>query len=252
MILSSKKNSIVKIINDKYVAKFYGTKSKSILTEIKIMTMSSHPNIISGRLFPTNDEYFIGILMPKLNYSLDDLLINGKINEFIKINYLKQIACGLNYLHQNQILHLDLKLDNIMIDYDNTIKIIDFGMSEILFEENLLTAELKCTATHRPPEGFEYVIDNGHKLYSIDFAFDIWSFGIIVYEVIYGKPIYYNPIVPQYVNNETYDNQIYKFILSDEFQKEIVGSIPNKFKSCLNLDSKKRPNIDEINKILIG
>lgn len=243
MILSSKKNSIVKIINDKYVAKFYGIKSKSILTEIKIMTELAHPNIISGRLFPTNDEYFIGILMPKLNYSLDDLLINKQINELTKINYLKQIIHGLSYLHQNRIVHLDLKLDNIMIDNNNSIKIIDFGMSEFLFEDILLTSELKCTATHRPPEGFGYVIN---------FSFDIWSFGIIVYEMIYGKPIYYNPIIPQYMNDKSYDEKMYKFILSNEFQKEIVGFIPDKLKSCLSLDSKKRPNIDEIDKILIG
>ena len=80
---------------------------------------------------------------------------DGRLNETIVKDYTKQILVGLDYLHSNNVIHLDLKAGNILLDAHNILKLADFGLS-IKLPEGTATSRrfstCKGTCTHIAPE----------------------------------------------------------------------------------------------------
>ncbi len=121
-----------------------------------------------------------------------DLLSFMKLNKNLSENEVKkivyQILKGLEYLSnsKNKIIHYDLKPQNILF-HNNEIKISDFGVSKVI-ESDSNTNNIELTSQgigsfyYLPPECFEM----GSKI-KINNKVDIWSLGIITYELIYGK-----------------------------------------------------------------
>ncbi len=97
--------------------------------------------------------------------------------------YAAQIICGLCYLHSLDILYRDLKPENILMDAKGNVALADFGISKYLKEDE------KCTSFVGTPEYVapEIVLEKGH-----DRSVDIWCYGILLYEMIYGLPPFYN------------------------------------------------------------
>ena len=119
-------------------------------------------------------------------YELDLLkIINNKnklIDEEITREILRQILEGVLYLHENNILHRDLKPDNILISEDGFVKITDFDLAR---EIDLTKPMSRGVATiyYRAPEIFY-----GDTKYS--FSLDIWSVGCILAELILREPLF--------------------------------------------------------------
>lgn len=251
-ILSRKKNSIVKLIRigkKDFVAKYYLCHSRSMFIELNIMATCKHQNIISmERLLVPDKSESIGILMQKENDNYIDLLDNNKWSMIQKINYLLQIAHGIRYLHHNHIVHMDLKSENIMVSND-ICKIIDFGSAEYLMGKKIYTCQLKCTATHRPPEAFNM---SNNNIFEFDSSFDIWSFGVIIFETLSGIPMYKHHLVPKYdqqnyqLSDNSYDNEMHKFVSSVSFGEEISKVVPKEFQACFNHCPNFRPKIDNV------
>jgi protein kinase/protein kinase A len=90
-----------------------------------------------------------------------------------------QIYQVLKFLHSKNILYRDLKPENIMISDEGFIRLIDFGLSKQLKDENEKLNDICGTNEYIPPE----VIKNEN--YS--FNFDWWGFGILMFELLIGK-----------------------------------------------------------------
>ncbi|KAJ0252474.1 Serine/threonine-protein kinase STY46 [Hirschfeldia incana] len=88
------------------------------------------------------------------------------------------ICKGMNYLHQNNIIHRDLKAANILMDENEVVKVADFGVARVKAQTGVMTAE---TGTYRwmAPEVIE------HKPY--DHKADVFSYGIVLWELLTGK-----------------------------------------------------------------
>ncbi|XP_074373003.1 serine/threonine-protein kinase STY46-like [Apium graveolens] len=93
------------------------------------------------------------------------------------------VSKGMNYLHQNNIIHRDLKAANLLMDENEVVKVADFGVARVQSQSGVMTAE---TGTYRwmAPEVIE------HKPY--DHKADIFSFGIVLWELLTGKVPYEN------------------------------------------------------------
>ena len=102
-----------------------------------------------------------------------------KINENIAKIIFKQIILGLKYIHSKNIVHRDIKLDNILIDLENTVKICDFGVSRKLNNSNNIMHEHCGTPVYIAPEIYS---DKGYSGYGCD----IWSLGVTLYYMVAG------------------------------------------------------------------
>ena len=250
-ILKCKKNSSVECVRfddtTEYIIKYYNTFSRAMITEINILATTNHTNIVPLIKLEKMQNNRIAMVMPKLDKTLCRILSKNKLDIGEKINLLLQIAHGIRYLHYNHIIHLDIKPENIMLT-NGIVHIIDFGSAEYLFDEKIFTCNTKCTVTHRPPEGF--VPNDG--IYCFDYNFDIWSFGIIIFEMFTGIEFYNYPGVPIYKpdGSKSYDQEhdllMYKYITSDKFTLEIRKILPKVLWPIFDISPTKRPGIDSI------
>ena len=163
---------------------------KHTIRENLILQNLNHKRIV--KLYDTleiNDNSFCNILEycsgPDL--SLYIRKNGGSISEQIAKIIITQILQALIYLNNltKKIIHYDLKPENILFDSDMNIKITDFGLAKII-EPNTefvqLTSQGVGTYWYLPPECFEE-----NKNIEINSKVDIWSLGVILYEIIFNK-----------------------------------------------------------------
>lgn len=142
------------------------------------------------------------------------------------------VALGLNKMHQNQVLHRDIKSDNILSDSSGNVKIADAGLSALLTYERKERHTQNGTILWMSPE-----IMQG-KPYSKEI--DVWSYGCYAYELATGKPPF---------SNLSSDRERFQAVLY--FEPEPIGDswssdFSDFINMCLIKDSTKRWTIKQL------
>jgi histidine kinase len=117
--------------------------------------------------------------------SLRDQVFKKKPAYTEVIDLAIQLAGILQYLHQNGVIHKDINPGNLMLTGDGQLKLIDFGISSNLYSETsevLNIGKIEGTLTYISPE------QTGRTAYSVRHSSDFYSFGILIYELLTGKP----------------------------------------------------------------
>lgn len=167
----------------KYIDNINNKLKNILINEWEIGKDLDHPNIIKTLDIDINKmsiifEYYKSIdLFQYFTHNIFEYPLKTK-NEY-SIDIFRQILNGVKYLHNKGIVHLDLKLENIIINPENRkIKIIDFGKSNHI--NNNLNLDDLGTLEFLPPEYFKNQICDLRKI-------DIWACGIILYNMVYNS-----------------------------------------------------------------
>ena len=222
-----------------------------ILYEINLMRKLNHPNI-TKILETFEDEKFFFIIMEYINggnlfsYVKKRRKLSEKTAKFL----FRQIILGIKHIHSQLIVHRDIKLENILIDVNNNVKICDFGIGIIMSSENQSLHSHCGTPMYIAPEIILSTKEKGYK----GFPVDIWSAGIALYIMLSGK-LPFNLDEEQddidgYNNNNIKEKNIklkYEIIHKEpKYIENISNEARNLLKGLLNKDPRKRLTIEQI------
>ena len=247
---SDKKTYAAKIASAKSVEK--GKGQRLFMRETMLMKMMKHPAIVrfyglNFNSFSNHDLFQPTIIMEYLkNGSLEKILIdetkglsNHEWTMHKKYISLLGVAHAMNYLHQHNILHRDLKPGNILMDDDFYPRVSDFGLSRTLGDNQAI--DLSKTAGVGTPKYMAPELLQGEKRYT--FSVDVYAYGMMAYEIVTGTEPYSKPKVPL-TYKILYDN-VTKGI-KPTFTDDIHQGLRLLIEDCLSLNPMERPTFEEV------
>ena len=182
---------------------------KYLRNEIVILQYLNHPNIVKFQeVKKTKKHYYI--IMEYCNGGELSKALEKYVNKYGKPfpeelvqHFMRQIISAFKYIHERKIIHRDVKLDNILLHFENeedlknfdlmkaTVKIIDFGFACKISKTGLQYTVLG-SPINMDPIILKKLNSSTKKSKQLGYSekADIWSIGTICYEMVIGRPVY--------------------------------------------------------------
>lgn len=222
------RNVAVKIINLDTTNKIDNLSKERFLQEIKAVSRIRHPNVILVYdIFIDNENWCLVLELLK-GKTLKEYLTNiGVLSVNETLNIFQKILAGVNACHQAGIVHRDLKPDNILLTDNGAIKVLDFGIAmidgyEVKKHANQVVGTMK------------YIAPEVVKFEPATVQSDIYSLGIILYELLAGKPPFFHKN-PQILANKHIKDQMPSI-------RDYNVAIPQSLENIIINATNKNPN----------
>ena len=178
--LDTRKITAAKIVPKASLLK--SRQKQKLMNEIRIHRSVSHPNVVNFEHFFEDSENVYMLLELCKNQTLSELVRRRKRLTEVEVQcYALQVVGALEYLHAHKIIHRDVKLGNLFLSDRMVIKLGDFGLSTRLDFDGERKRTICGTPNYIAPEVLEG--KQGHS-----YEADIWSFGVLLYALLVGKP----------------------------------------------------------------
>ena len=212
-----------------------------IKNELSFLGKLDHINVIKLDSYDLSKDLKLSLFMELGFCSLENLRTIYDKKEFMRSRISIKTGCAvayqilnaLNYIHNltPKIVHLDLKDTNILVTESGVIKLIDFGLAMELDENNFVTDNImRGTYEYAAPEVKE------KDLYGV--PADIWSFGILLYELFFG-------VIPNPERN-SFDRRKNEVFQKMDLKDNLKDSFNYLFGSIFQIEANKRPTTDKL------
>ncbi|KAK1416123.1 hypothetical protein QVD17_31911 [Tagetes erecta] len=234
---------------------------QQFMNEVEILTRLRHKNLVS--LYGCTSRRSRELLL------VYEYIPNGTVADHLHGDRAKQspltwqtrmkiaveTASALVYLHASEIIHRDVKTNNILLDDNFSVKVADFGLSRLLPND--------VTHISTAPQGTPgYVDPEYHQCYQLTYKSDVYSFGVVLIELISSMAAFDISRSRDEINLATMAiNRIQRCAL-DEIIDPALGSNPEMKKTmalvaelafrCLQSDVEMRPTMNEVLEVLKG
>ncbi|XP_075407969.1 interleukin-1 receptor-associated kinase 4 isoform X2 [Tenrec ecaudatus] len=222
--------------------------------EIKVLAKCQHENLVELLGFSSDgdDLCLVYVYMP--NGSLLDRLacLEGTppLSWYLRCKIAQGTANGINFLHENHHIHRDVKSANILLDEKFTAKISDFGLARASekFAQTIMTSRIVGTTAYMAPEALRGEITPKS---------DIYSFGVVLLEIITGLPAVDEHRDPQLlldIKEEIEDEEKviedYVDMKMNDVDPSAVEAMYSVASQCLHEKKNKRPDIKKVQLLL--
>ncbi|KAI8489388.1 hypothetical protein Bbelb_328310 [Branchiostoma belcheri] len=224
-----------------------GSEQEVLYSEARKLKLASKSDHVISLLGVCLDPNF-AIVMPYMeNGSLAGLLRDVDVPWALRWRMAHEISLGMTFLHcQNpQILHCDLKAENVLLDGDFRVKISDFGLSKWKIQSRVVTQTSPegSTITHAPPE---YFLD-------INLAptpkFDVYSFGVLLWEMLTRADPYGNAINSALIRLAVTSGQRPDMTLVPTDPPDVI-TVSQLMQTCWSQNPEDRPTFQAVSQLM--
>ncbi|KAL7296641.1 hypothetical protein TKK_0010059 [Trichogramma kaykai] len=214
----------------------FSTKQEAQLkNEVSILQNISYEGVVNlERMFETTGRIFV--IMEKLKGDMLEMILSsekGRLNERITKFLITQILIALKYLHSNNIVHCDLKPENVLLSSNEEfpqVKLCDFGFARIIGEKSFRRSVVGTPAYLAP----EVLRNKGYNR-----SLDMWSVGVIIYVSLSGTfPFNEDEDINEQIQNAA-------FMYPTNIWKDISSSAIDLINNLLQVKQRKRYSVDK-------
>ncbi|XP_005091226.2 maternal embryonic leucine zipper kinase [Aplysia californica] len=201
--------------------------------EALLLRSLSHPNI--ARIYEameTSNSYYLVFEFVSGGSLLTHLSLGGQLCEDDCRPFLRQMTSALDHVHKSGLVHRDLKLENFLLDANNNVKLVDFGLSSVCHQSEHPLSTQCGSPVYAAPELFA-----GRKYGR---AVDVWSLGVCFYAMLIGRL----PFLPSDVTSLA---QLYSLIIKGcQIPDTLSPSCQNLLRRMLELHESRRISTEEM------
>lgn len=229
-LVRSAKYGFVTDLDNLYAYKFTlqdKTYGLTCLNEIDLLSRIKHPHIMRYINIMTKNNSSIdglAIILPLADRTLFDIIKCPSITTSNKLPMFYKLASALEFLHSNNILHLDIKADNVLLQDNNPYFV---GFEDSVTVDNINKGKyidsIIGTIDHRAPE-----LLSGSSVYNA--AVDVWAFGIMMLYIIGGQGIY--PVDFSTISEERLASTVVNLFSQSKYLDKFLINVCDKYKSA--------------------
>jgi Tol biopolymer transport system component/predicted Ser/Thr protein kinase len=196
--------------------------------EAEVLASLNHPNIAA--IYGVEERALVMELVPGES-------LQGPLSLETALNYARQIADALEAAHDKGIIHRDLKPANIMITPQGVVKVLDFGLAAVAQSSDPSNPANSPTLTISPTRAgmilgtAGYMSPEQARGKPVDKRADIWAFGVVLYEMLTGRPLF---------AGETVSDTLAQVLTKEPDWEQVPAKVRRLLKRCLEKDPKKR------------